>query len=129
MLNTCVICLSDIEYPYSIYECGHIFCKSCIDLYNKPFCPTCRNISENILTFYPNKTNISLYIKNKVNNENIFLYKVTIILFMIMILFMYYLLELQNSIKEIEINRLKEKIEEETLEKTSFFEFMFKKII
>lgn len=128
-LNTCAICLSEIQYPYTIYECGHIFCKECIDLYKKKNCAICRKYSNNILTFHSNQDNISNYINRNNNHLKISMYKLTILLLMIMILIMFYLMSLQQEIKRIELERMREKIKDNTLKETNIIDFVLNKIL
>ena len=49
---TCLICLSDLEFPCSVLPCGHMFCTVCLDLLvdtfrkrsNNPICPVCHRM-------------------------------------------------------------------------------------
>ena len=42
----CEICFekynTEANKPYSLYPCGHTYCKSCLDKLIKKECPTCK---------------------------------------------------------------------------------------
>jgi len=64
----CSICLIDNILDVSILDCGHQYCKNCIDEWfnkGKNSCPICR---KDILYFKNNNENFRLIIKN---NESI----------------------------------------------------------
>ena len=46
---TCLICQSVARLPWQHSACGRVFCKSCLDKYQKRYntCPSCRERNAN----------------------------------------------------------------------------------
>jgi len=51
--DECAICLRDIIINPTTIICGHIFCKECLDRWNKPICPMCKYVYKKLIGDQP----------------------------------------------------------------------------
>jgi len=73
-MSTCSICVEDARNPVCCVPCGHVYCRICIDKWqkrsknNESECPECREKIQDVLSIYIRKDDSKGNMYGRVSN-------------------------------------------------------------